>query len=993
MSSVDILEASPPEVPGAMQAADVPDALLNQLMDQHDAVNQLQNLQLQSGSGSQGTDTEGAIPHQQGTCSPASPSNFTETMDDSDHTYAPSDEDEEDSSCDSVEFIAETQVQEEEVQSTQLAPLEASQMLESHQESAAVPVRDPSEDLGDADIDAEIEREQQEIQQKEQRIRDLQQRKAARRPRQEQEGPEPRNVCARVSPEGGAHRQSEQQSGEAQPRQDTMFVHPSSEEPQQQEQQPRESTVRPRRRQGTIDAFVRNVRNVQQARPQARPPQRRLSAHPERADIPRPQNEQELYDQWLITADTIVPEHASVYRDFRQAFGDETDEGRQSREDEIKAIAKVLFDFKRTRQPGQHAMLKGREREGKTGALFSIALAALIMRMRVVILCAPNKVAPVVDMVKKIRAAGFGTSWNVRHTLGKKAIKDNDLPSSDVGQIFVAALGTVTDLKKVKQFIEGERRGGHRTVTLIDECDELTQGKGNKSFSVPHREVLGTYQEYIPEAARGEDEEDDDLPTVDPDSGRATRGSRIQNIAAASEYFKTELHKRTQVFACSATLSGYILNPVGVFRNDLVTPIFLVYPKPGYRGIENFVIPDGCDLETEGNLSLDQFKESAPVERMLKRFYNRENVYDGVQLEPRPGSGASAVTLRGMLFISCSPKVNVYGGVTDIAKEVCNTVDSWADARYDPNTTLFVCFVGKPTVKFGNNWLKMPSGASLETIYNRTAQEARKGSFRGLHLGDELFSNVCKHVVLIGYNLTRRAMTAAFQPADEPGVLCKLQYGILTAPKRLTIDAVSQRYLRMAHDFGDHEVPGDYCVEAAMSPVARDMCKQFRGLEDKMVDDQRVQPRIHAEFRQQIKVYAKGLEDARVSKRNIRLAELSRTGRRRKQMMEREAIADRDDRLIKFRRWLESYEHAAGQRYVEGTVETYYRIIRQLFFIEEDIEVIEENNEVVEENNEVIVQRAQTRLHELEALPQRGPEVQNELQSLRRFVEYRSTCA
>ena len=72
-----------------------------------------------------------------------------------------------------------------------------------------------------------------------------------------------------------------------------------------------------------------------------------------------------------------------------------------SSEDEIKGIAKVLFDFKRTRQPGQPAILKGREREGKTGALFSIALAAIILRMRVVILCAPNKVAPVVDMVKK----------------------------------------------------------------------------------------------------------------------------------------------------------------------------------------------------------------------------------------------------------------------------------------------------------------------------------------------------------------------------------------------------------------------------------------------------------------------------------------------------------------------------------------------------------------------------------------------------------------
>ena len=37
---------------------------------------------------------------------------------------------------------------------------------------------------------------------------------------------------------------------------------------------------------------------------------------------------------------------------------------------------------------------------------------------------------------------------------------DNDIPSSDVGQIFVAALGTLVDLKKVKQFIQGESRVG-----------------------------------------------------------------------------------------------------------------------------------------------------------------------------------------------------------------------------------------------------------------------------------------------------------------------------------------------------------------------------------------------------------------------------------------------------------------------------------------------------------------------------------------------------
>ena len=66
---------------------------------------------------------------------------------------------------------------------------------------------------------------------------------------------------------------------------------------------------------------------------------------------------------------------------------------------------------------------------------------------------------------------------------------------------------------------------------------------------------------------------------------------------------------------------------------------------------------------------------------------------------------------------------------------------------------------------------------------------------------------------------------------------------------------------------------------------------------------------IHAEFWQQIQVFARNLEDARVSKRNIRLAELSRTGRLRKEMMEREAIADRDPQLIDFKRWLKEYEH------------------------------------------------------------------------------------
>ena len=95
MSSIVVLQPSPPEVSGATQAADVPDSLLNQLMDQHEAEVHLQNLQLHSGGGSQETGTEAAIPVQQRSGSPTTPSNLTETMDDSDVTYAPTDDDEE----------------------------------------------------------------------------------------------------------------------------------------------------------------------------------------------------------------------------------------------------------------------------------------------------------------------------------------------------------------------------------------------------------------------------------------------------------------------------------------------------------------------------------------------------------------------------------------------------------------------------------------------------------------------------------------------------------------------------------------------------------------------------------------------------------------------------------------------------------------------------------------------------------------------------------
>ena len=111
-------------------------------------------------------------------------------MDDSDVTYAPTDDDEEEEdSSDSVEFIAETQVQEEEIQSTQLAPPQSSQMLSRikkvRQRACQRFNRGFDEDSKlDAQHRATRATQGEQIEARE---------RAARRARQEQD-PEPRNV-------------------------------------------------------------------------------------------------------------------------------------------------------------------------------------------------------------------------------------------------------------------------------------------------------------------------------------------------------------------------------------------------------------------------------------------------------------------------------------------------------------------------------------------------------------------------------------------------------------------------------------------------------------------------------------------------------------------------------------------------------------------------------------------------------------------------------
>ena len=706
---------------------------------------------------------------------------------------------------------------------------------------------------------------------------------------------------------------------------------------------------------------------------------------PETYEVPDLQDPQGLYDEWCALAVKVIPDNASVYSNFRHAFGDETDEGCAFRSKEIKDIGKLLLEFKEKGGcPGQHAILKGREREGKTGALFSIALVALLLRMRVVILCAPNKVAPVVDMVKKLRQSGFHRHFSVKHTLGKKATEENGIPSAESGQIFVAALCTVLDLKKVKSYIEGEKTGGHFTVTLVDECDEITQGKGQQSLYRERREDPHAYQEFIPPERRGEDEKG--VPYVRPGSRASKQSSLIQQIAVASKYFKKHIHGNTQIIACSATLSGYIMNPIGNFKQDEVTQIFKVYPKPGYRGIESFNIPHGCALETEGNLSIKQFRDSGPVNTMLRHFYDRKNVCDGKMLlrrsmstrgpesAPRRTSEAGSVTLRGMLYISCSPKVYVSGGYKDFTKTVCDMVTEWCseECRHDPKSTLFVCFVGVPEVFFNRKWEKMTKGMSLEDMYNKTEEKARNGKFGDLGLdANDPLSNVCTHVVLIGYTMTSRAMTAAFYPASEPNVLCKVQYGILTTPKASPIDTVSQRVNRPSHDFGEHDVPDNYSVDVVMSSLTLSNCKRYREMEDEMVEKQRAHPKPHCEFQKEIAVFAKDLDKTKVSKRRILLAELSRTGEKQRMREGGELEVDQHPILVGLKAWLKEQPLLKEK----STRDNYYSKVRPGFLNGAEVEDVERN--------------ARDTIKQLENKTNITKPDRNTLQAMRYFVKYR----
>ena len=297
------------------------------------------------------------------------------------------------------------------------------------------------------------------------------------------------------------------------------------------------------------------------------------------------------------------------------------------------------------------------------------------------------------------------------------------------------------------------------------------------------------------------------------------------------------------------------------------------------------------------------------------------------------------------------------------------------------NSTLCICCVGKPLVFFAGKSVKVASGTSFEDIYNKTAHLARQGKFPGIRLEKNIpFSSVCKHTILIGYNLTRRAMTAAFTPADEPNVLCKLQYLIFTGSKSITIDAVSQRITRASHDFIQHIVPNNYSVDVCMQPRLLDLLKVYRKMEDDMIEMQRRELNKHAIFRQKILVDRDKLNGIKISKRGIEVTGLSETGKAShdREQMNAEINESMRPYLDGYREYLEQFQFGEPLRnYAPDSVQSYFQVVRKYF---RECDTIQD----VAMKCKGIVSECRT-TSDGAAI---ATEHQNELNSSRRFLEY-----
>lgn len=131
------------------------------------------------------------------------------------------------------------------------------------------------------------------------------------------------------------------------------------------------------------------------------------------------------------------------------------------------------------------------------------------------------------------------------------------------------------------------------------------------------------------------------------------------------------------------------------------------------------------------------------------------------------------------------------------------------------------------------------------------------------------FTDAITHIVLLGFTLTRRAMTAAFRPADKPKTLVAPMYVIARSGRASKVDADSQRVMRAGGDLGEYILPDGFEVWISCDPELLENLKKLRRIEEESLREQGRNTKLHAEFLHTYSGHTHGIAHLKLTKRGV----------------------------------------------------------------------------------------------------------------------------
>ena len=585
------------------------------------------------------------------------------------------------------------------------------------------------------------------------------------------------------------------------------------------------------------------------------------------------------------------------------------------------AILLGAFDEYKAHGSSQPILATNAERTNKSAAACMTALAALRNGLNVAILTGPHKISAVLDFRRKLHTCGLSSRYGVMTTLSRAMQKAHEIEDSNPAQIFVGSLvGCKNDLPKLEDFVISSERGGRKVVVIIDECDELAQGKGGNSLTVDANTYMtlgdlcrrdaklrqadqvaaraaaagsgdggagaGASGEAAPASDHDTDEwsSDDDTSSASESDGLPEgitperrdvlrREQRIHNIAFASAFMQERIFPRCLSVNITATYLAFLLKEIMPFKPDKILPILDLTRDPAYAGIERAEIPEGANLLDQGEININLL--SVPgANVMLKKFLSGNHPYDNKRLDPAV-PGADGLKIRGTMLVSVSAKVKVAHGAYEVSDNLMAHIDNSQEFKHLASKTVVIAFTGMEPRAYvsGRKHVKLTKGLPIESMIAQAAERADA-------------PHGFEKIIVVGWNLFKRGTSLSFHPSTDPTTAWVPLYSIFTASPTTPVDVWSQRVCRILHCFFGARVPDDFRYWIAAPPDRLRDARNVRLLMDGMAARQ-ADPAKALSCRQclaSFPVEEHGLGWATVGKSRVSLPLLDQTeaGRRRK---------------------------------------------------------------------------------------------------------------